>query len=79
MKTNELEVGIMWKSVVRAVSVAVLVTALAVVGSGTATAAGTGKDFGQHVLTCAQTTGFDGAHNPGMHQGFAGWDPNHVC
>jgi hypothetical protein len=34
----------------------------------------TGQDFGQHVAECAQTAGMDGAHNPGMHRGFAGWD-----
>ena len=30
--------------------------------------------FGQHVRTCAQTMGFSGTHNPGMHQGAAGWN-----
>jgi hypothetical protein len=35
----------------------------------------TGRDFGQHVAACAQQMGgFTGSHNPGMHQGFAGWD-----
>jgi len=34
----------------------------------------TGEDFGQHVRTCAQTMGFTGEHNPGMHAGYAGWD-----
>jgi hypothetical protein len=38
-----------------------------------------GQDFGRHVSTCARTMGFDGMHNPGMHQGFAGWDPLHEC
>lgn len=33
-----------------------------------------GSDYGHHVVSCAQTHGFDGTHNPGMHQGFAGWD-----
>jgi len=33
-----------------------------------------GADFGQHVRVCAQTMGFTGAHNPGMHHGYAGWD-----
>ena len=33
-----------------------------------------GADFGQHVRSCAQTMGFTGAHNPGMHQGFANWN-----
>ena len=39
----------------------------------------TGRDFGKHVVMCAQTMGFDGQHNPGMHLGFAGWDPSHMC
>lgn len=30
--------------------------------------------FGSHVSECASTMGFSGAHNPGMHQGAAGWD-----
>lgn len=40
---------------------------------------GTGQDFGQHVRTCAQTMGFSGTHNPGMHHGFAGWNPAEPC
>lgn len=31
-------------------------------------------NFGQHVSTCAQTMGFSGHHNPGMHRGASGWD-----
>jgi hypothetical protein len=31
-------------------------------------------DFGQHVSQCAQQMGFSGDHNPGMHDGAAGWD-----
>jgi Ni/Co efflux regulator RcnB len=38
-----------------------------------------GQDFGRHVSTCARTMGFDGTNNPGMHRGFAGWDPMHEC
>ncbi|HSR25451.1 MAG TPA: hypothetical protein VLW53_17990 [Candidatus Eisenbacteria bacterium] len=35
----------------------------------------TGREFGQHVAQCAHLMGgFTGAHNPGMHRGFAGWD-----
>lgn len=34
----------------------------------------TADDYGQHVRHCAQTMGFTGEHNPGMHQGNAGWD-----
>jgi hypothetical protein len=30
--------------------------------------------YGLHARDCAQTMGFTGEHNPGMHQGFAGWD-----
>jgi hypothetical protein len=33
-----------------------------------------GADFGQHVRTCTQTMGFTGAHNPGLHYGYAGWN-----
>ena len=33
-----------------------------------------GPAFGQHVSECARTMGFSGTHNPGMHQGRAGWD-----
>lgn len=39
-----------------------------------ASAQPTGAGFGQHVRHCAQTMGFSGTHNPGMHHGFAGWD-----
>jgi Spy/CpxP family protein refolding chaperone len=35
---------------------------------------GSGNEFGQHVHMCAQMMGFSGSHNPGMHQGNAGWD-----
>jgi hypothetical protein len=31
------------------------------------------NDYGQHVRHCAQTMGFSGDHNPGMHHGNAGW------
>ena len=36
-------------------------------------------EFCHHVQSCAQVMGFDGSNNPGMHTGFAGWDPTHVC
>lgn len=35
---------------------------------------GAGSQFGHHVVACAQQMGFSGSHNPGMHQGFAGWN-----
>ena len=31
-------------------------------------------NFGAHVRDCAQTMGFTGTHNPGMHHGAADWD-----
>ncbi|WP_159104163.1 hypothetical protein [Streptomyces sp. CdTB01] len=59
---------------------AVAAAALSVPTVATAqTEAGSGRDFGQHVATCAQTMGFDATHNPGMHQGFSGWDAAHAC
>ncbi len=47
-----------------------LVIGLMVLPAGPARA----DTFGQHVRNCAQTMGFSGAHNPGMHHGAAGWD-----
>lgn len=41
---------------------------------GAAQAAPSAVNFGQHVSTCAQTMGFNGGHNPGMHHGASGWD-----
>jgi len=54
---------------------AALVLTPAIASAGTST----GQEFGQHVRTCAQTMGFNGTHNPGMHQGFAGWNPAETC
>ncbi len=53
-----------------------LVTAAAVLlalsaGTGLALASDGGV-FGQHVSQCAQTHGFNGDHNPGMHRGHSG-------
>ena len=53
-----------------------LAAAVLTVGATPAAADG---DFGDHVITCAQTVGFSGDHNPGMHQGRHGWDPTHTC
>ena len=61
-------------------TVARLTTGLAAValvtGTSLALQPGTAAagEFGQHVRHCAQHHGFDGSHNPGMHQGAAGWD-----
>jgi len=54
---------------------AALVLTPAIASAGTST----GQEFGQHVRTCAQTMGFNGTHNPGTHQGFAGWNPAETC
>ncbi len=49
--------------------------ALALPTAASAEPAGSGAGFGQHVAGCARAMGgFDGEHNPGMHQGRAGWD-----
>ena len=56
--------------VVAATAAFVLVTPTA----ASAQAEPTGRDFGRHVAACAQTSGMDGSHNPGMHQGFSNWD-----
>ena len=51
----------------------------ATLAAAPAQAADSQSDFGQHVTVCAQTMGFDGTHNPGMHQGITNWDPSHSC
>jgi len=51
----------------------------AIVAIGVAAPAGADDQFGEHVRNCAQTTGFDVGHNPGIHQGYAGWSPDHTC
>lgn len=56
--------------VVAATAAFVLVTPT----TASAQAEPTGRDFGRHVAECGQTSGMDGSHNPGMHQGFSGWD-----
>jgi hypothetical protein len=50
------------------------VLAFAPAGAGAAAVGQPAANFGQHVRTCAQTMGFSGEHNPGMHHGAAGWD-----
>ncbi len=61
--------------------VAIAATAAAVIAM-TATTAGaaepTGREFASHVRMMAQSEmGFDGTNNPGMHQGFSGWEAHH--
>ena len=62
-----------------AVRAAALAVGTAALVAGMATPAGADDQFGEHVKTCTQTVGFDGVHNPGMHQWFAGWSPDHAC
>jgi len=52
----------------------VVATTAVMLMPASAALAGSGPEFGQHVVDCAQTVGFSGAHNPGMHHGAAGWD-----
>lgn len=54
-------------------------TLLAAAGPALAEAAPTGRDFGCHVSTHAQTMGFGPGMNPGMHRGFSGWDGTIPC
>ncbi|MBC6445879.1 hypothetical protein [Actinokineospora xionganensis] len=55
---------------------ALVAATLTALGGGTAQA-DTGQEFGHHVSTCAQTMGFHAGHNPGTHQGYAGWNGHH--
>jgi hypothetical protein len=61
---------------IRCIAIATLTSAALVLATPAAAQAdtATGADFGQHVRTCAQTMGFTGSHNPGMHHGYAGWN-----
>lgn len=53
----------------------------AALSSGTpAASAGTGSEYAEHVVHCAQDMGFGGSHNPGVHhRGFASWPGAHEC
>ena len=66
------------QTTVKVISAAALTAAVALTGTILAPASAS-DDFGKHVVACAQGTGLDGSHNPGMHRGFAGWDPSHAC
>lgn len=54
-------------------------TAAVTLAAGFAVPANATDDFGQHVRTCAQTMGFDGQMNPGMHRGHHVPDPSMNC
>ncbi len=56
---------------IAAAAAAVLATAAPAAASAADPAA---DDYGQHVRHGAQTMGFTGEYNPGMHQGNAGWN-----
>ena len=61
------------------VSTAALTLVAAGLAAGIAAPASADDQFGEHVKTCTQTVGFDGVHNPGMHEGYSGWSPDHAC
>lgn len=63
------------KQVLSASAAAVALT----VTAGFGAPAHAADDFGQHARDCAQTMGFDGQMNPGMHQGRYGADPSMTC
>ena len=62
-----------------AIRAAALAAGAALLSVGVAAPVEADDRFGQHVRSCAQTTGFDADHNPGLHQGKAGWTPEHTC
>ena len=55
-------------------SAVVVIATATLLAPASAALAAPGSAFGPHVVHCAQTIGFSGTHNPGMHQGGAGWD-----
>lgn len=56
------------------------VAVVALTGTALQSAPATASDdFAQHVVTCVTDMGFTGDHNPGMHRGASGWDPDHQC
>jgi hypothetical protein len=63
-------------TIVRSIAITAAVAVTLVVAAPTAALASTptGAEYGQHVRVCAQTMGFSGEHNPGMHHGFSEWD-----
>jgi hypothetical protein len=60
----------------RRIAVTLTFTAALVLAAPTAALANepTEAEYGQHARHCAQTMGFTGEHNPGVHHGFTGWD-----
>ena len=66
------------RTLINVTSAAALTASVALAGTVLAPASAS-DDFGKHVVACAQGVGFDGSHNPGMHRGYADWDPAHAC
>lgn len=64
--------------VLRSVCAAVIILVGSAVPAAAQETAASGRPFGEHVSHCAQTMGFSGHHNPGMHRGITGWD-HHTC
>ena len=56
------------------VALAIVIGGLSGTGSARAQSSSGNDGFGRHVASCVRASGFDGAHNPGMHRGAAGWD-----
>jgi hypothetical protein len=56
-----------------------VVAAVGLAPSAASADTASGADYGEHVTCAAQTMGFDGVHNPGMHTGYAGWGDMHDC
>lgn len=68
------------RKTVRAVAAgAAVLGAVLALSVGTTGSASASDEFGQHVRTHAQEMGFSGNMNPGMHQGFHGWDGTCMC
>ncbi|MFE6648938.1 hypothetical protein ACFVJS_20400 [Nocardioides sp. NPDC057772] len=63
----------------KSILIPAVAVAAAVVLTPSSAAAADGREFGHHVVHCAQGVGFDGTHNPGMHRGFRGFATHHVC
>lgn len=59
-------------------TLAITIVGLSGPGLARAQSSSGNDDFGRHVVSCVRARGFDRAHNPGMHQGAAGWD-GHEC
>ena len=52
---------------------AIVVAVLSVTGFASAQLPPDAQNFGGHVSSCAREMGFNAGHNPGRHQGAAGW------